>query len=379
MLASVSFSPGGVAAAAVVGIVAIVVGVAALEDRRAFVRDMFCDRWVAVLALFFAVMAMSLVNAGEFATVAKKALTKKWGEYLLLAIIARYSAMRSGVRIPLTWGLVGLGVCLLDTAWQAATGFDLFRLPMVSTNIGSLHGLTGPFGHYNGLSGYLMPWIVVTAGLCVQEKGRIRAVLACVCAAALSCLLFTYSRGAWLSAACALLYAGIVVFPKVRVWALGSILAALSGVLATPFLRERLIRTFGEHGDAGRFEIWEGARKMIVDHPFVGIGVGTFMQQLPKYKDFGVKLYAHNCYLQIAAETGVLSLVLFAAIYAMTLMRLHRAGTYAAKIVTIVLVGLAVILAFDTYLYSIKSAGMFWVIMGFAAGIAVRKDFEGVV
>ena len=376
MLASIPFTPGGVAGAAVACIAATVIGCAFLPDRKAFLRDLFADRWVALLAVFFVVMAFSLVNAGEFAGAAKKALTKKWGEYLLLAVFARYAAMRCGVRRAVIWGSVGLAVCLLDTLVQAATGGDLFRkLPLVYTNVGQLYGLTGPFGHYNGLAGYLMPSIIVAvATACAVKDAKGRGVFVVLGAVAVYAMAFTFSRAGWLSTACAAVYAGVFVFSRFRAWACGATVAALVAVMATPFLRERLLRSFSAGGDADRFKIWEGARLMIVDHPFAGVGVGTFMQQLPKYKEFGVKLYAHNCYLQIAAETGLVALVVFLAVYAYAFVRASRAQSYAAKVASVVLAGLAVILAFDTYLYSVKSAGMFWVIMGFAVGLAARRE-----
>jgi len=69
---------------------------------------------------------------------------------------------------------------------------------------------------------------------------------------------------------------------------------------------------------------------MIKDHPIVGIGLGTFHRAFPQYRlawtndnlgqvcDYYMKhynsttaIYAHNDYLQYAAEVGIFSLILF--------------------------------------------------------------------
>jgi len=381
MLLTITFLKGSVAAAAMFGIVAVIVGVIALPDRRAFVSDLFCDRWVAVLALFWCVMSFSLFNAGEFHRVAQKALFAKWGEFVSLAIIARYSAKRSGIERPLFFGLVGAAICAADVMFQAATGFDLARhFSLIFTHVGKLYGLTGPFGHYNGLAGYLAPTVIVAIGAAVLVKGvKEKAALSVLSAVMLYSLFFTYSRAGWLSLTAAVLYAGVFAFPRMRGWSFGGVAAAVTTVLLIPGLRERFLRSFAPGGDADRFQIWDAAVQMISAHPFAGVGVGTFMEQMPKYKELGVKFYAHNCYLQIAAETGLIALAVFVSLYALTLIRLHRTKELAAKVLTVVLVALAVILAFDTYLYSVKSAGLFWVLMGFAAGMTANRKIDATV
>jgi len=57
---------------------------------------------------------------------------------------------------------------------------------------------------------------------------------------------------------------------------------------------------------------WYSAVKMIGANPFTGIGLSAFGDAYHKYKISGLNsIYAHNIYLQIAAEIGILGLLAF--------------------------------------------------------------------
>lgn len=62
-----------------------------------------------------------------------------------------------------------------------------------------------------------------------------------------------------------------------------------------------------------RLEIWKGALKMISDSPWLGHGFGTFMYVYPRYQPLSTSGsfidYAHNDYLELAAEMGAIGLV----------------------------------------------------------------------
>ncbi len=52
-----------------------------------------------------------------------------------------------------------------------------------------------------------------------------------------------------------------------------------------------------------RLKYWQEALKIIIAHPFLGVGLGNF--------NSGLSRYAHNSYLQIWAETGIVGLFSF--------------------------------------------------------------------
>lgn len=63
--------------------------------------------------------------------------------------------------------------------------------------------------------------------------------------------------------------------------------------------------------ETGRLPIWRAAMAMALDHPVVGHGWGSFDILVDGYRDAPTGLdtsYAHNDYLQVFAETGIIGL-----------------------------------------------------------------------
>ena len=161
----------------------------------------------------------------------------------------------------------------------------------------------------NILAGYLDIIACMAVGLMtgVQRGLRILAVL--VLAAALACLGMTYARGACLVVAVVL--AGYGLLRDLRVLAGLAVLCGL--VLAfDPVLTDRLLSVFTRVDTSSemRLAFWESTVAMILDHPFLGIGWGTYFMVYPDY-DFYLQgapvqiVHAHNMYLNYAAEIGI--------------------------------------------------------------------------
>jgi len=97
----------------------------------------------------------------------------------------------------------------------------------------------------------------------------------------------------------------------------------------SPVMKERLQRaaevgtiTFQvyDHILSRRLTIWETAGKMVFDHPLTGVGAGMFARAYDRYSTLpddpfrssgaaGSPFHAHNVYVSIAAETGILGLL----------------------------------------------------------------------
>jgi O-antigen ligase len=95
-----------------------------------------------------------------------------------------------------------------------------------------------------------------------------------------------------------------------RAWLLAGLsLVALIGAAYANLgaLMIRVGETFGS-GVGGRREIWAATLAMIRDFPVAGVGVGSYQRAMTVYQpahDFSFN-HAHNEYLQIAAEGGVI-------------------------------------------------------------------------
>ena len=62
----------------------------------------------------------------------------------------------------------------------------------------------------------------------------------------------------------------------------------------------------GESSAESRLTIWKAAAAMISDHPFAGVGAGSFITAVPGYVD-AKPIVAHNTILHFAAESGVMA------------------------------------------------------------------------
>ena len=102
------------------------------------------------------------------------------------------------------------------------------------------------------------------------------------------------------------------------------------GALLDRFARARTV------GAGGRVEIWRQTLPIIRDFPATGTGIGTYEQAMLVYQEGDRQFFfnqAHNQYLQLAAEGGLLvgvpALVATAAFLALVWSRTRRDGSGA--------------------------------------------------
>lgn len=160
----------------------------------------------------------------------------------------------------------------------------------------------------------------------------------------LSVALFaTTSRGGiatWLLLLPILLWAGYRHSRSKTSVALVLIIAILAYACSTYLLHSSIAdRTFQLAQDTStnaRLLIWESTLQMIWAHPWIGTGWGTFIAYYPAYQSPLEKatsgFFAHNDYLQLAAEGGIVALVLVLAMVAGLLLQLKRSLRQVAKV-----------------------------------------------
>ncbi|MBI4341307.1 MAG: O-antigen ligase family protein, partial [Candidatus Omnitrophica bacterium] len=138
-----------------------------------------------------------------------------------------------------------------------------------------------------------------------------------------------------------------------------------------------------EFGKVDRWVCWVAAMRMIQDRPVLGFGLNTFMANYLDYWVGGERnpRYAHNCYLQMAAETGYIGLTAFLLLLGFLFVRIVSGWRQASPPQQVLLAGcMAGLMAFavqagiDTNFYSLRQAALFWVIAGLAVGLSVRSE-----
>ena len=176
-----------------------------------------------------------------------------------------------------------------------------------------------PLDHPN-TAGYLFSMSIPLAlGVVASETGRLRNLGVLSLALQGIGLVLTYSRGAWMASAASLLFIGVAAKRYKQVLSL-LILAAFVFVLATP-LKERFFSLMNPQGDDAinyRIRLMKDSFRLGVDHPVLGIGYGRgrLKESLREtYKgtinETNPIWHAHNVYIELFAETGLLGLGAF--------------------------------------------------------------------
>ena len=344
----------------------------------------FKDPANILLFAFFSFMGLSLLNSGIYLHKSFVALVFKWLEYILIFLIASDMFDEKRGRTAFILFLLSAGVVCADAFSQRLSGVDFIRHR--SLIVKSKHGFAavrGPFGHYNDLGSYLVfvSFLAISSLSLVKAKIT-RTLLMLLIFLIFVCLLLTFSRGAWLSSFVVLFL--LLIFKK-RFWELGLIcIIFLSVLIIYHPLLERILYTFTIKGDATRFILWKAAWKMIMENPWLGKGLGTFMDYLPKYSGTAKIEYAHNSFLQIWAESGILSLLSFLSFIGVILCRgmveIRRNNKPVVLGLCLGITGYLIHAFFDTHLYSLQLAMLFWIALGMIAALthdATSKEGHG--
>jgi len=199
------------------------------------------------------------------------------------------------------------------------------------------------------------------------------------------CLILTVSRGAWFA------FMASALFMSAWLASLGKFLLFL-GLFITvsltffpPLVKERLTKLFVFLDNSGidRKIIWGTAWKMFISKPWLGLGLGTFMFNFEKFviKDYLYgPPYAHNCYLQIASEIGIIGLVSFLSILVFFFYNgikiISKGQTTFSWYVLLgsltAALGYCVQMGVDTFLYSVDLGILFWLILGIGMAAASK-------
>lgn len=264
---------------------------------------------------------------------------------------------------------------LAETTWQDADMFSSIKGRVVST-----------FENPNVLAEYLIMLLpLIFAVFIVAKSPKIKAATLLCFALSGGCLIYTWSRGAWLG-----FMIGMIIFMLMySKKTLAAMLFCLLGVPFLPFvLPQSIIERFTSIGNLGdsstsyRVYIWDGVISMLRDYFVTGIGIGndSFKLVYPAYALSGIETapHSHNLYLQITVELGIVGLVVFLAllfIWAQSCLTLHATEKRKTKLIGAgIFCGIFAVLLqgmTDYIWYNYRVFLMFWLMLGLSA--AVRR------
>ncbi len=344
---------------------------------------------INLLALVFLFcFTLSFLASGEFLQKSIGAWLSKWMEAVIVFFIIQMFVRRASLKVFFTSFFISGALLFMDGIYQKITGVDFLRQRPLIRSGNSQAGITASLKHYNSFGLYSAVYLFLFQGVSRFFYARKVLFLASLLGILLgiTSLLFSYSRGAWVSFIVVLTMAlFFVTEKKIRRKILIFLSIFILLILSTPFLRDRLLWVFFEKEGlgSGRFLLWKPSFAMIKDSPLIGQGLGLFMDRLKDYwmcENCNKAQYAHNSYLQVFAETGLIGAGTFFW-FLFELMRRScqyiRRGHLDFSFLSIFL-GVAVFLIhafFDNHFFSLQLSTLFWVLAG--ALTALLREEEG--
>lgn len=338
-------------------------------------RLAFGHLWVVFVFAYFAVNALSLCGSENIFNSAKGLFRVFRCVLLALSVVYIVDDEKKLQAVFRALIFVAFFVCL-DALVQGSTGREWLRGRSMTPYSSNASRWTGPFPHANDFGGYLSFAVFLFIGAAFAEGGRMRRFFyAAGAALSILCLLETYSRGAWVS----VLLAGIlfiVYLRDLRVTAVAVFAFVLLFAFAPASLRDRAFSLADAKNNTmlERKELWGEATRMIREHPLLGHGVNMYAAIEPRYKSGSVSdnQYAHNGYLQMTAETGLLGLLSFLLstgyflIAGYAVFSKHRGSFSSAAGISLVLGVFSLLMhsATDTDLHSVLLVNTLWLGMG---------------
>ncbi len=334
--------------------------VAGMVRQRA-IHFNFTPLLIALL-LFFGALLLSLFDALSLSLSAKELL--KWGEFLVVYVVVVHT-VKDRRQVAILLALVLLAGAL-EAAWGLYGSLRRLGPPSYAIVGGRLFRAFGTFGQPNPFGGYINLSLPLSLSLLVDRllrgaRGEQRQAigqhlwtiaLLAGCALLGVALVLSWSRGAWLGAAVAV---GVVILAwgvallwgarrneqwrraGERLLLLLLLAAIVGGTLllagAADLLPASITARLGSIGEQlGVFDVrtvkltdenyaavermahWQAALAMIQARPLLGYGIGNYPAAYPQYNLPGWEDplgHAHNYYLNIAAETGLVGLAAY--------------------------------------------------------------------
>ena len=276
---------------------------------------------MAALVALLAVVAVS--------TVFSEAIQPSLEQFLLLAACVGAYAVAGVVcrdrsaAAAAVWALVlsALGICLLGVrSYAISTGGGISFWRTITSEQEPMR-LFGTFINPGFFAGFLVVSLPVTLGAYFVTRKSLTALLAGISLVLqTAALMLTGTKFGIISAVFALIVLfALAIFTGSlrrarfqRLIVIAIFLVPLLVVFSGPVKNRIAAAESGGaqvHSTQFRIYTWRATANMVLAQPWVGVGPGVFDIAYPRYALAGPTRYAHQSYLQLAAESGVFALL----------------------------------------------------------------------
>lgn len=307
------------------GVLLVLLWVLIVTSRASAVPLLPRDRrlFAAAILVFAGWVIASTVWAFDFHQALDSAIRLLQGLSLMFIV---YTAMREPrhVRWLVTAFVTGAFISSLIGLEHAASGSRI----------------TGGFDDPNELAAVIVPAVAMAGFGFYAARGLLLRWLFLGALPVFAFALFATDSQGGLMALFAAAAGSILLGGPVRKYAIASV--AVAAVLATFYYTVVTTPPSLTEGESSRVDLWRVAVEVSQDYPITGVGAGNFPVVEPDYALSTVKLFrvdlvlrpevAHNTYLHILAEYGVIGLTLFLCIAGGSLyLGVLSIGTFARR------------------------------------------------
>jgi len=277
------------------------------------------------IILFLLIVSMTISNLVNDMTGTKAWIIELSFIYkfvlLLLSFLYFYSKDFFSRKILLSFIIISLSIQVFDGIYQSIYGYDIFK-----HNIGNLQrGLTGAtygrtvYGFFMGLSTILF-YLLIDKNHLLNKKKIFFIFMLFI---SIFCLLFSYSRGAWVS-----LFIVLVIAFLINIKSFNKnqfiFIISLSLIVSIFFfnidsLSNRFNLLISNYSSSARYDIWLYTINLIEEKPFLGWGVDAF--RIYAYKNI---ISIHNSLLEILFSIGLFGFILWAIFHYIILKRIYH-------------------------------------------------------
>ena len=276
---------------------------------------------VIIFGVFMVIGALTFINTVSVMN-SLNGMVKLFNFFLIFLVCSenikdREHFKKIAISIACAISLIGI-----DALWQLFSGRDFIRGNSLNGNIG-LARATASFPGCNAMGVYLTGLTPLIAGLALFSlRPRSRIFLTSAALIGSLGVYLSLSRGAGLGLFISILFLSLARKNKIIT------LGLISLLLVYPFVMPKNIKEWAKSvnynpmillTDETRMSIYRNTVHMISVHPFIGVGINTFSKNYGKYKTAAAEarmetpdtIYAHNSFLQMGGEMGLLGLGTF--------------------------------------------------------------------
>lgn len=274
------------------------------------------------LLFFFMITCVSVINSINLPDSFRGGIARLLYSISVFFIVVEEVKERKHLNKIIISLFLGAILVSVDSIYQVISGHDFIRGYSTIINVG-LTRATASFKDSNILGIYLSAITPLIFGLTFYYfKLPKKLFLMLLSLIVFSGIALTYSRPTLLAIYVILLFFGVARKDKVLI-ALLLILA-----IAFPLILPGSVKNWAKQVEYNplrfmcnddRIAAYRNSLNMIKAHPVIGLGANTYMKNYKRYKEFPEyrnvvtqdTMYAHNMYLQMAAELGLIGLGIF--------------------------------------------------------------------